>query len=86
MWISKQECDKSELVVEYLNEIYDYLRQFNSSAAILDRFLQDHTLAKYVMELSLVNYKFTHSAAASALSSKVLDPDEKSIQELWTPT
>ena len=42
--------------------------------------------------LFAVNYEFAHwepsklSAAALALSLKVLDRDEKSIQELWTPT
>jgi hypothetical protein len=67
----------------------NFLRR-NSKAGNVDALV--HTLAKYVMELTLVNYEFTHwepsklAAAALALSLKVLDRDEKSIQELWTPT
>jgi len=67
----------------------NFLRR-NSKAGNVDALV--HTLAKYVMELTLVNYEFAHwepsklSAAALALSLKVLDRDEKSIQELWTPT
>jgi len=66
-----------------------FLRR-NSKAGNVDAMV--HTLAKYVMELTLVNYDMAHwepsklAAAALALSLKVLDRDEKSIHELWTPT
>merc|ERR1712241_1504706 len=66
-----------------------FLRR-NSKAGNVDAMV--HTLAKYVMELTLVNYEMAHwepsklAAAALALSLKVLDRDEKSIHELWTPT
>ncbi|XP_061463441.1 G2/mitotic-specific cyclin-B1 [Rhineura floridana] len=48
--------------------------------------IQQHTLAKYLMELSLVDYEMVHyspsqiAAAAFCLSTKVLDEGE------WTPT
>merc|ERR1712165_635069 len=67
----------------------NFLRR-NSKAGNVDAMV--HTLAKYVMELTLVNYDMAHwepsklAAAALALSLKVLDRDEKSIHELWTPT
>ncbi|XP_067171492.1 G2/mitotic-specific cyclin-B1 isoform X2 [Apteryx mantelli] len=60
------------------------------TVAIIDRFLQvdleQHTLAKYLMELSMVDYEMVHfppsktAAAASCLALKVLDGGE------WTPT
>lgn len=66
-----------------------FLRR-NSKAGNVDALT--HTLAKYILELTLVDYKVSHvkpsmvAAAALALSLKVLDQDEKSIRELWTPT
>jgi len=66
-----------------------FLRR-NSKAGNVDALT--HTLAKYVMELTLVNYEMAHwepsklAAAALALSLYVLDRDEKSVEELWTPT
>merc|ERR1712183_768210 len=68
-----------------------FLRR-NSKAGGVDALT--HTLAKYAMELSLVEYEMAHvkpsilAAAALAISLKVLDQsgDDKSIVEMWTPT
>jgi len=68
-----------------------FLRR-NSKAGGVDALT--HTLAKYAMELSLVEYDMAHikpsilAAAALAISLKVLDQSEenKSIIEMWTPT
>lgn len=66
-----------------------FLRR-NSKAGNVDAVV--HTLAKYAMELTLVEYKMIHvrpsmvAAAALALSLKVLDQEDKTIRELWTPT
>jgi len=66
-----------------------FLRR-NSKAGNVDALT--HTMAKYVMELTLVEYKMAHlkpsliAAAALALSLKVLDQDNKSVSELWSPT
>merc|ERR1711983_573242 len=68
-----------------------FLRR-NSKAGGVDALT--HTLAKYAMELSLVEYDRAHikpsilAAAALAISLKVLDQSEenKSIVEMWTPT
>ena len=51
-----------------------------------------HTMAKYVMELSLLEYNLCHvrpseiAAVALAFSLKALDTDEKTLSELWTPS
>jgi len=51
-----------------------------------------HGLAKYVMELTLVDYKFAHvepsrvSAASLALSMHLLDPAHPPLRQVWTPT
>lgn len=66
-----------------------FLRR-NSKAGNVDALT--HTLAKYAMELTLVDYKMAHikpsliAAAALAVSLKVLDRDEKNLRELWNPT
>jgi len=66
-----------------------FLRR-NSKAGNVDALT--HTMAKYVMELTLVEYKMAHlkpsliAAAALALSLKVLDHDNRPVSELWTPT
>merc|ERR1719461_339089 len=66
-----------------------FLRR-NSKAGNVDALT--HTMAKYIMELTLVEYKMAHwkpslvAAAALALSLTVLDQDQKSVSELWTPT
>lgn len=66
-----------------------FLRR-NSKAGNVDALT--HTLAKYAMELTLVDYKMAHvkpsmvAASALALSLKVLDRENKSIRELWNPT
>lgn len=65
-----------------------FLRR-NSKAGGVDALT--HTMAKYAMELSLVEYEMAHvkpsilAAAALAISLKVLGGDE-SIVEMWTPT
>jgi len=49
-----------------------------------------HTLAKYVMELSLVDYTMIAeppsrlAAAALALSIRILDPEMMSMEDVWT--
>lgn len=51
-----------------------------------------HTLAKYLMELSLVEYSLVAeppsrlAAAALALSIRLLDPGISSMKEVWSPT
>merc|ERR1711992_301823 len=66
-----------------------FLRR-NSKAGNVDALT--HTLAKYIMELTLVEYKMAHwkpslvAASALALSLKVLDQDQKSLSQLWSPT
>merc|ERR1712012_908414 len=62
----------------------------NSKAGNVDALT--HTMAKYIMELTLVEYKMAHwkpslvAASALALSLKVLDQDQKSLSQLWSPT
>jgi len=67
-----------------------FLRR-NSKAGNVDALT--HTLAKYAMELTLVDYQMVHikpsilAASALALSLKVLDLEkDKPIRELWSPT
>jgi hypothetical protein len=68
-----------------------FLRR-NSKAGNVDALT--HTLAKYAMELTLVDYKMAHvkpsmiAAAALALSLKVLDrmDEDKPIAEMWNST
>ena len=66
-----------------------FLRR-NSKASNVDALT--HTMAKYIMELTLVEYKMAHwkpslvAASALALSLKVLDQDQKSLSQLWSPT
>lgn len=67
----------------------NFLRR-NSKAGFVDATV--HTLAKYVMELALVEYKLCHvapsvlAAASLAFAIRVLDPVGSSLKELWTPT
>merc|ERR1712141_383323 len=66
-----------------------FLRR-NSKAGNVDALT--HTMVKYIMELTLVEYKMAHwkpslvAASALALSLKVLDQDQKSLSQLWSPT
>jgi len=67
-----------------------FLRR-NSKAGQVDATI--HTLAKYAMELTLVEYSFAHippsklAASALAISLVLLERDEtKTIQDLWNPT
>lgn len=67
-----------------------FLRR-NSKAGQVDATV--HTLAKYVMELTLVEYNFAHippskiAASALAVSLTLLERDaKKTIRDLWTPT
>merc|ERR1712136_363267 len=66
-----------------------FLRR-NSKAGQVDA--TAHTLAKYVMELTLLEYEFAHvlpseiAAAALAFSLKALDVEEKPLSELWNST
>lgn len=66
-----------------------FLRR-NSKAGNVDALI--HTLAKYAMEVTLVEYSMVHvkpsmlAAAALALSLKVLDQEDKPIRELWSQT
>jgi len=66
-----------------------FLRR-NSKAGNVDALT--HTLAKYAMEVTLVDYNMVHikpsmlAASALALSLKALDQDDKPIRELWKPT
>lgn len=67
-----------------------FLRR-NSKAGQVDATI--HTLAKYAMELTLVEYEWAHippsklAAAALAISLVLLERDEsKTIEDLWTPT
>jgi len=66
-----------------------FLRR-NSKAGGVDVMI--HTLAKYAMELTLVQYHTMHytpsklAAAALALSMKILGEEDKPFEELWTPT
>lgn len=68
-----------------------FLRR-NSKTGFVDARI--HTLAKYVMELSIIEYKMAHippsmlAAAALAFSLRVLDPDVENSKgsEYWTTT
>jgi len=66
-----------------------FLRR-NSKAGQVDA--TAHTLAKYVMELTLLEYGFAHvlpseiAAAALAFSLKALDVEDKPLSELWNST
>lgn len=67
-----------------------FLRR-NSKAGQVDATI--HTLAKYAMELTLVEYDWAHvapsklAAAALAISLVLLERDDtKTIEDLWTPT
>lgn len=66
-----------------------FLRR-NSKAGQVDA--TAHTMAKYVMELTLLDYELVHvlpskiAAASLAFALKVLDQEGKTLEELWTPT
>merc|ERR1719187_176229 len=66
-----------------------FLRR-NSKAGQVDA--TAHTLAKYVMELTLLEYEFAHvlpseiAAAALAFSVRALDTEDKPLSELWNTT
>jgi len=67
-----------------------FLRR-NSKAGQVDATI--HTLAKYAMELTLIEYNWAHippskiAATALCISLVLLERDEtKTIQDLWTPT
>lgn len=66
-----------------------FLRR-NSKAGQVDAVV--HMLAKYVMELTILEYSFAHvlpskiAATALAFSLKALDVDDKSLSELWNDT
>ncbi|CAB4068151.1 G2/mitotic-specific cyclin-B1,G2/mitotic-specific cyclin-B2,Cyclin-A3-3,G2/mitotic-specific cyclin-B,G2/mitotic-specific cyclin-2 [Lepeophtheirus salmonis] len=67
-----------------------FLRR-NSKAGFVNAKI--HSLAKFIMELSIVEYKMAHiypsmlAAAALAYSIRVFDEDEDSyLEDLWTPT
>jgi len=66
-----------------------FLRR-NSKAGQVDA--TAHTMAKYVMELTLLEYRFVHvlpsevAAAALAFSLKALDVEERPLSEIWTTT
>jgi len=66
-----------------------FLRR-NSKAGQVDA--TAHTMAKYVMELTLLEYRFVHvlpsevAAAALAFSLKALDVEERPLSEIWTST
>lgn len=67
-----------------------FLRRF-SKVAQVDTTI--HNLAKYIMELTLVEYKYCHvapskiAAASLAVSMMVYEGDnKKNIQQLWSPT
>lgn len=61
-----------------------------SKAGLVDG--DTHNLAKYIMELSIVDYKFAHvepsriAAASLALSVHLLDPAHPSLRQIWTST
>lgn len=67
----------------------NFLRR-NSKAGFVDA--KAHTLAKYVMELAMVEYRMAHvapsvlAAASLAFAMRVLDPSGSSMKQLWTPT
>lgn len=66
-----------------------FLRR-NSKAAQVDA--TAHTMAKYVMELTLLEHDLVHilpseiAAASLAFALKTLDQENKTLNELWTPT
>jgi len=66
-----------------------FLRR-NSKAGQVDA--TAHTMAKYVMELTLLEYRFAHvlpsevAAAALAFSLKALDVEERPLSEIWNNT
>merc|ERR1712198_394241 len=66
-----------------------FLRR-NSKAGQVDA--TAHTMAKYVMELTLLEYGFAHilpsevAAAALAFSVRALDTEDKPLSELWNTT
>ncbi|GAB0207574.1 mitochondrial enolase superfamily member 1 [Grus japonensis] len=70
------------LCSKYVKDIYNYLRD-------LEVDLEQQTLAKYLMELSIVDYEMVHfppsrtAAAASWLALKVLDGGEWTIKNKY---
>lgn len=66
-----------------------FLRR-NSKAGQVDA--TAHTMAKYVMELTLLEYNFAHvlpsevAAAALAFSLKALDVEDRPLSEIWNTT
>jgi len=66
-----------------------FLRR-NSKAGQVDATV--HTMAKYVMELTLLEYNLAHvlpsevAAVALAFSLKALDSEDKPLSELWSTT
>nr|KAG5695271.1 hypothetical protein BaRGS_028206 [Batillaria attramentaria] len=77
--IDANDRDNPQLVSEYVNEIYDYMRHLEVDAT-------KHTLAKYLMELTIMEYDMVHyppshiAAAALYLAIKLLD------NSAWTET
>ena len=67
----------------------NFLRR-NSKAAFVDA--QVHAVAKYVMELSVVEYKLAHvapsvvAAASLAFAMRILGRKKATLVDLWTPT
>lgn len=67
----------------------NFLRR-NSKAGSVDS--MTHGLAKYVMELALVDYRMAHvapsvlAAASLAFAMRLLDTEQTSLIHLWTPT
>ncbi|QQP37751.1 Cyclin B1 [Caligus rogercresseyi] len=67
-----------------------FLRRYSKAGFVNAKI---HTLAKFIMELSLVEYKLAHiypsmlAAGALAYSMRVLEEDKSlTLEEMWTPT
>ncbi|XP_036296254.1 G2/mitotic-specific cyclin-B2 isoform X2 [Pipistrellus kuhlii] len=85
------------ILVDWLVQVHSKFRLLQETlymcVAIMDRFLQvdveQHTLAKYLMELTLIDYDMVHyhpsrvAAAASCLSQKVLGHGKWNLKQQY---
>ncbi|KAL4826803.1 hypothetical protein H8958_010554 [Nasalis larvatus] len=82
--IDNEDWNNPQLCSDYVKGIYQYLRQA-SQAGNAD--VEQNTLAKYLMELTLIDYDMMHyhpskaAAAASCLSQKVLGQGKWNLKQ-----
>ncbi|CAO2634433.1 G2/mitotic-specific cyclin-B2 [Lemmus lemmus] len=80
--IDNEDWENPQLCSDYVKDIYQYLRQ-------LEVDVEQHTLAKYLMELTLIDYDMVHyhpsqvAAAASCLAQKVLGQGRWNLKQQY---